>query len=116
MTYEIRGLKAKLTRRNKRIADLKEENLEARKLLKDAINSAHIIARENAMLKNNAAIKTSDHRIAQQLERLRYAEDTLALTKAAAQYLKDITEIYEHRARKQLPYEFLTSSHEEETI
>lgn len=53
MTYEIRGLKAKLTRRNKRIADLKEENLEARKLLKDAINSARMIARENAMLKAN---------------------------------------------------------------
>jgi len=116
MTYEIRGLKAKVTRRDKRIADLMAENADARKLLKDAINSARMIARENAMLKNNAAIKTSDHRIAQQLERLRHAEDMLTLAKAAGQYLMSITEIYEHRARKQLPYEVLTSNYGKKTL
>ena len=116
MSCEIKNLKAKIARRDKRIADLINENADARQLLKNAINSIRMIARENAMLRNNAAIKTNDKRIAQQLERLRHAEDMLTLAKAAGQYLMSITETYEHHARKQLPYEVLTSNYGKGTL
>ena len=102
MTQEIRSLKAKLARRDKRIEELKQENLEARRLLRNAIVTTQMLANENAAMKANAKVLTTDKRVAKEMEKLRYAEDILGHFKAHFTYQKAFIENYEDYARKTL--------------
>lgn len=102
MTQELKALKAKLARRDKRIEELKQENLEARKLLRNAIVTTQMLANENAAMKANAKVLTTDKRVAKEMEKLRYAEDILSHFKAHFTYQKAFIENYEDYARKTL--------------
>jgi len=96
----VSGLKAKVTRRDKRIAKLIEENAAARAALQEAVIVAKHLQIVNAALRNNAKLKTREDRAPEQL---REAEHALMLIKAAIRYSRDTLEIYEHRVRHQLP-------------
>ena len=102
MTQELKALKAKLARRDKRIEELKQENLEARKLLRNAIVTTQMLANENAAMKANAKVLTTDKRVAGQIENLRYAEDILRRLKAHLVYQKNFIRDYEEHTRKTL--------------
>lgn len=102
MTQELKALKAKLARRDKRIEELKQENLEARRLLRDAIVKVEMLSHENMAMKANAKVLTTDKRVAKEMEKLRYAEDILGHFKAHFTYQKAFIENYEDYARKTL--------------
>ena len=111
MTRETAILKAKLTRREKRIEKLTAENEEARKALQDAVRLVKQLQQTNAALRKNAEVLTPDRRIAKQLEKLKHAETALEVTKAAATYLFNAVQTYEYYARHKLPYEVLVPAY-----
>ena len=97
----LASLRAKVAWRDKRIAKLTEENEAARAALQEAVRVAKHLQAANAMLQNNAKLKTRDDRAPEQL---REAEHALMLVKAAAEYTRDILGSYEHRVRHKLPH------------
>ena len=99
---EQRNMRAKLKRRDKRIEELTQENITARRLLREAIVKVEMLSRENMAMKANAKVLATDKRVAQQLENLRYAEDILGHFKAHFTYQKGFIENYEEHARKTL--------------
>lgn len=102
MTNHAKNLKAKLARRDKRIAALMKENIEARQMLYDAICKARMILRENAMLKNNIKAKPKPARIAKRMEDLQRAEAILKHIKSAVQTGNAFIRNYEEQARRTL--------------
>jgi hypothetical protein len=102
MTNHVKNLRAKLARRDKRIAALMEENIQARQLIQDAIIKARMIARENEILKNNAKIRPRSARVARRMDDLHYAETILKHIKSAVQTGNAFIHNYENQSRRTL--------------
>ena len=103
MTYEIRALKGKITRRDKKIAALVEENREARAALREAIRLCKQTARENALLRNNyVTVRPASKRIAKQMDDLRAAEAMLRHIKNDLDAWGGFIRSYEAQARRTL--------------
>jgi sialic acid synthase SpsE len=103
MSYEVRTLKAKITRRDNKIAALTEENREARAALREAIRLCKQTARENAILRNNyVVVRPGSKRVAKQMEDLRAAEATLKFIKNDIDAWNGLIRSYEAQARKTL--------------
>lgn len=95
-----------VTRRDRKIADLQNANMDARAALVDAVRVSKNLAAEIAALKHNIALMTNpanmEKRAAKEMEKLRYAEAILRTIKSHALFASAAIHNYETQARKKL--------------
>ena len=95
-------LRAMLTRRDKKIADLINQNADVHAELADAVRLAKQYKRENAMLRNNIEVLQRPHRMAARNTAARRAFDALQEVKKHSQKLEDVLEWYERETKVKL--------------
>ena len=102
MTYEIRALKGKITRRDKKIAALVEENREARAALREAVRLCKQTAADNRALRNNIEVLSRPKHKARRDSLAADALETLRVIKCLHKSAGIAIEHYEHSQRKSL--------------
>lgn len=95
-------LRAMLTRRDKKIADLINQNADLHAELAGAVRLAKQIKRENAMLRNNIEVLQRPRRMAKRDADAREAVRVLGLVKEAISRSKLILDNYERTTRRAL--------------
>ena len=95
-------LRAMLTRRDRKIADLINQNADLHAELADAVRLAKQIKRENAMLRNNIEVLQRPRRMAKRDADAREAVRVLGLVKEAISRSKLILDNYERTTRRAL--------------
>ena len=95
-------LRAMLTRRDKKIADLINQNADLHAELADAVRLAKQIKRENAMLRNNIEVLQRPRHMAKRDADAREAVRVLGLVKEAISRSKLILDNYERTTRRAL--------------
>ena len=95
-------LRAMLTRRDRKIADLINRNADLHAELADAVRLAKQIKRENAMLRNNIEVLQRPRRMAKRDADAREAVRVLGLVKEAISRSKLILDNYERTTRRAL--------------
>ena len=95
-------LRAMLTRRDRKIADLINQNADLHAELAVAVRLAKQIKRENAMLRNNIEVLQRPRRMAKRDADAREAVRVLGLVKEAISRSKLILDNYERTTRRAL--------------
>ena len=95
-------LRAMLTRRDKKIADLTNQNADLHAELADAVRLAKQCKRENAMLRNNIEVLQRPHRVAKRDANARFAVDMLGHIKPLAAGIHELIQSYELQTRRKL--------------
>ena len=95
-------LRAMLTRRDKKIADLINQNADLHAELAGAVRLAKQLGRENAMLRNNIEVLQRPHRLDKRNSAAARRFDALQTINKQVENMRDVLRWYERETRETL--------------